>query len=373
VLPGGLLERLPTMRGRASGCRYPEARTDPETDAANQSHRSLMARLRLFADLREIAGTGSVDIEGSTVSEVLEHAVGRFGPGFEAGLRAARVWVNGDLADGHTAVGPGDEVALIPPVSGGTALVRSPGGIEAGLVLLVALVLFITDLLSLEWTAVGVVIAGMLWAYDITGVAAQRHLNIATIPVMLAVPGAVLAGYRFGVPGVAAAAVGAALAVLGWGIGSARYRPIESVAAGIVLAVTAAFGSGAMILMRLRAEAVAAYEHELTAFLVVVAVAVAASWLTGRADITYLDPLTGTILGALGAGLLAGALLSEDLWPVVVASAAAAVALIAGRNLGSLTRSGGFFLVGLVPGTLHYLDGMFPAAGVFWLIIRLLT
>lgn len=332
-----------------------------------------MARLRLFADLREIAGTGSVEIDGSTVGEVLEQAVGRFGPGFEAGLRAARVWVNGDQADGHTPVGSGDEVALIPPVSGGTTLVRSPGGIEAAVVLAVTLILFVTDIWSLEATAVGLVIAGTLWAYDITGAAAHRHLNVATIPVLLAVPAAVLAGYRFGVPGVAAAMVGAALAVLGWGIGSARYRPIESVAAGTALALTAAFGAGGMILMRLRAEAVPAYEHELTAFLVVAAVAVAASWLAGRADITYLDPLTVTLLGAVGAGLLAGALWSEDLWPVVVASGAAAVALIAGRNLGSLTRAGGFFLVGPVPGSLHYLDGVFPAAGVFWLIIRLLT
>ena len=330
-----------------------------------------MARLRLFADLREIAGTGSVDLPGTTVGEVLEQAVTRFGPGFEAGLRAARVWVNGDQADGHTVVGAGDEVALIPPVSGGTTLVRSPGGIEVALVLLVTLVLFVTDLLSLEWTAVGVVIAGTLWAYDLTEVAARRQLAVAALPVMLAAFAAVVAGYRFGVPGVAAAAVGAALAVLVWGVASARYRPIESIAAGTALAVVAAFGCGGMILMRLRADAITAYEHELTAFLLVAAVAVAASWLAGQTDVPYLDPLTVTVLGAIGAGVLAGALWSEDLWPMVVAAGAAAVALIAGRNLGSLVRAGGFFLVGPVPGTLHYLDGVFPAAGVFWLIIRL--
>jgi molybdopterin converting factor small subunit len=43
----------------------------------------------------------------------------RFGPDFEAVLASCRIWVNGEAADPSTAVGPGDEVAILPPVSGG--------------------------------------------------------------------------------------------------------------------------------------------------------------------------------------------------------------------------------------------------------------
>ncbi|MBU6315397.1 MAG: MoaD/ThiS family protein [Acidobacteria bacterium] len=79
-----------------------------------------MATLRLFAAAREAAGTGTATIDGATVAEVLAGAVQRFGPSFEAVLGSCRVWLNGDHAEpGHT-VRDGDEVAVLPPVSGGT-------------------------------------------------------------------------------------------------------------------------------------------------------------------------------------------------------------------------------------------------------------
>ncbi len=78
-----------------------------------------MATLRLFAAARESAGTGTAQIEGATVGEVLAGAVDAFGPGFQTVLQSCRVWVNGDPADPQMAVGAGDEVAILPPVSGG--------------------------------------------------------------------------------------------------------------------------------------------------------------------------------------------------------------------------------------------------------------
>jgi len=75
--------------------------------------------LRLFASAREAAGTGHDDVPGATVGEVLAVATSRYGPAFATVLGTCRVWVNGDPADPSTAVGPGDEVAVLPPVSGG--------------------------------------------------------------------------------------------------------------------------------------------------------------------------------------------------------------------------------------------------------------
>ena len=78
-----------------------------------------MATLRLFAGAREAAGTGRDQVAGATVGEVLAEARRRYGEGFAAVLDRSRVWRNGEPAAGGEPVGPGDEVAVLPPVSGG--------------------------------------------------------------------------------------------------------------------------------------------------------------------------------------------------------------------------------------------------------------
>lgn len=78
-----------------------------------------MAVLRLFAAAREAAGTARATIEGPTVDAVLRAARRQFGAEFSAVLDGSRVWLNGDPADLTTPVGPDDEVAVLPPVSGG--------------------------------------------------------------------------------------------------------------------------------------------------------------------------------------------------------------------------------------------------------------
>lgn len=110
-----------------------------------------MATLRLFARARELAGR-SVDTvtlddltpdhltpggqigneSGSrtsaeenvtprplTVDDVIDIAVARYGPDFAALLTTCRIWVNGETVPGSTPVGDADEVAVLPPVSGG--------------------------------------------------------------------------------------------------------------------------------------------------------------------------------------------------------------------------------------------------------------
>lgn len=80
-----------------------------------------MAVLRLFAQAREAAGTGRDVVDGHTVDQVLAAAVARYPAAFGDLLPTCRVWVNGEPAAGDDAVGDGDEVAVLPPVSGGAA------------------------------------------------------------------------------------------------------------------------------------------------------------------------------------------------------------------------------------------------------------
>jgi sulfur-carrier protein len=78
-----------------------------------------VAVLRLFAQARQAAGTGRDEVAGATVDEILAEARARYGPVFADVLEASRVWVNGEPAEGSDPVGAADEVAVLPPVSGG--------------------------------------------------------------------------------------------------------------------------------------------------------------------------------------------------------------------------------------------------------------
>lgn len=78
-----------------------------------------MAKIRLFASAREAAGTGADEIDGATVEEVLQQAARRYGDRFAGLLETCSIWVNGNDASSETPIGPDDELAVLPPVSGG--------------------------------------------------------------------------------------------------------------------------------------------------------------------------------------------------------------------------------------------------------------
>ena len=78
-----------------------------------------MARLRLLGPARDAAGAGSADVAGATVGDVVDQAVALYGAGLAAVLEHSVLWVNGAVAGRDTHVDVHDEVAVLPPVSGG--------------------------------------------------------------------------------------------------------------------------------------------------------------------------------------------------------------------------------------------------------------
>jgi len=98
-----------------------------------------MARVRLFARAREAAGRAADEIDAPTLGGLLTEARIRYGAAFTEVLAVSRVWVNGEEPhDGFgTTLGAGDEVAVLPPVSGGAvdrATGASVGAADPGLV-----------------------------------------------------------------------------------------------------------------------------------------------------------------------------------------------------------------------------------------------
>src|SRR4029077_18945934 len=116
----GLIKSLPRWRGRwparPAGWGGPTAKYDGFMAGV------IGVKARLFARLREQAGAEIETLElpaGSTVVDVYE-ALRRAHPALEADRAAVRAALNQEFADWGAAVTDGDEVAFIPPVSGGT-------------------------------------------------------------------------------------------------------------------------------------------------------------------------------------------------------------------------------------------------------------
>jgi molybdopterin synthase sulfur carrier subunit len=74
-----------------------------------------------FAGAREAAGTrrARLPADGRTVAELLDELRSTYGAELKAVLNVCAVWVNGSPVAGTTVLAAGDEVAVLPPVSGG--------------------------------------------------------------------------------------------------------------------------------------------------------------------------------------------------------------------------------------------------------------
>lgn len=332
-----------------------------------------MPTLRLFARFREIAGTDTVVVEEGTVGEILDRAAAEYGSAFENSLASAGVWVNGDPVDRSAPVGADDEMAIIPPVSGGSyaapqtrpTLAVDPA--ENILSVIVLAALLVSSWLPLEWFVVISVGAALAWLWDLEDTNSTRDGSINRYATLFAPPVAAAATYAWGYEGFAGGLAAAVLIVVFWPIFEARWRGVESIAMTAAVAVVAAAGSGALVMLRMMSTTVA------LSFILIVSVAIIAALVTAVYGGQSIDPNVGTLVGALVAGLLTGVVTTEiDLATGLFAAVAVAAGLIAGRVFGSMIRSGSIVHTVRLPGQLTPLDGLWLAAPLYWLALVLL-
>jgi len=84
----------------------------------------MSVRVRFFAAARECAGAGTIDIDlgdSRTVADLIARLGRVRGPELAATLSATgmRFAVNLELVEPHAPIADGDEVAFMPPVTGG--------------------------------------------------------------------------------------------------------------------------------------------------------------------------------------------------------------------------------------------------------------
>ena len=82
----------------------------------------MRVKLLLFAGCREAVGTKELEIElpdaASTVGEAFEVILGRF-PQLRGISKSVAIARNAEYVAGDAPIADGDELAIIPPVSGG--------------------------------------------------------------------------------------------------------------------------------------------------------------------------------------------------------------------------------------------------------------
>ncbi len=84
----------------------------------------MIVRIRLFAQLRQRAGADTIEADlsdGATVSEAIAELARRSPIADTLAVLPVRMAVNRELVADDTPLAPGDELALLPPVSGGGA------------------------------------------------------------------------------------------------------------------------------------------------------------------------------------------------------------------------------------------------------------
>lgn len=323
-----------------------------------------MATLRLFANLREFAGTDRVNIEATTVEDLLVKANERFGDRFTANAASAGVWVNGEPVEATTTISASDEVALIPPVSGGALATPS---VDLGPNLLsVALVV---ALLAVAWAdpawfafvAVGAILA---WVWDLSESSKRIRETFVVYPPLIGATLGAVGAFGWGFEGFAGATALAIIIAVSWPVFDKAHREFRTTAATTLVTVIAAGGSAGLVLIRLTGS------FAVVAFVLITVFALVGAWVAGAygASIQSVDANVGALLGALLAGLIAGLAINElDTAAGLLGGVATSAGVIAGRTLGSALRTGTITHTEDPPGTLSMFDGAAVAAPLFWI------
>ncbi|MGH8914165.1 MAG: MoaD/ThiS family protein [Acidimicrobiia bacterium] len=331
-----------------------------------------MAKLRLFANLREIAGTSRIEVPSDTVGGVIEEAAEKFGPEFRRGVETSRIWINGETASIDDKVADSDEIVLIPPVSGGSQPVTTFAAVDliGFLPIAVAVVAVIANTQGQEiWAAALVAIAGA-WAVDLGSVFSARRKEFASLPVVVSAAGAAMAAHVMGGSGYALS-VGIAVAVgLGWAVAFPRYRQVDVFSPTVMVSLFAGLSTASLVLAR---SAHSPQGSAADVFLVSVVAGLLLGALVDRLPaLPLLDPYSVTAVGAILAAVLAALLWDLDLAGYLLVGLGLAVALVAGRGFSSMLRTGRVALTERPPGTLISLDGVVLGASIFYPLLLLI-
>lgn len=324
-----------------------------------------MAKLRMFANLREIAGTGRAAFDGDTVGGVIAAAAERYGEDFASGVSVSRIWVNGEEATAERPVGPEDEVVLLPPVSGGSQP-ATVGQVDplAFVPVMIAVIVVLANTSGGGVWAAGLVTVLSAWALDLGSVFTARGRRFAMLAVVSSGAVGAIAAHVLGGSGYTLALATAIAVALGWAVAFPEYREVETFAPTALAATLAALAAASMVL----AHSPSSPDPSLVGvFLAAVISGVLFGSIVARMPaIPYLDPISVTAIVAVVGAVASAALFDADVVGYLLVGIGLAVALVAGRGLSSMMRRGAVRLAERSPGVMPTLDGAVLAAAIVY-------
>lgn len=330
-----------------------------------------MARLRLFANLREIAGSARVEVGSDTVGGVIEEASERFGPHFRRTVETSRVWVNGETATYDDPVADGDEVVILPPVSGGSRSMTTPTTLDliAFLPVAVLVVAVVANLQGQEiWAATLVAIAAA-WALDIGSVLSSRGRMFAPLAVVVTSAVSAMAAHVMGGTGYSFALVAAVVVALGWAVAFPAYREVDVFSPILLVSLFAGLGTASLVIAR---SSSSPDPQAVDVFLVaVIAGSVLGSVAERMPSLPLVDPFSMTAIGAVLGAVGPAVLWDLDVVGYLLIGLGIAVALVAGRGVASMLRTGRVALTERPPGWLTSLDGVALAAAIYFPLLAI--
>jgi hypothetical protein len=281
------------------------------------------------------------------------------------------VWVNGEEAHPEQALAEGDEVVLLPPVSGGS----QPAAISsidflAFLPLGVALVAVLANMQSQAiWAATLVAIAAV-WALDVGSTFEARGHLFAPLAVVASAAAGSLSAHILGGAGYGLTMALAVMICLGWAVAFKDYRKVDVFAPTLLGGLMTGLGAASLILAR---STTTPDDRAVDIFLVAVIAGVLAGAVVARMPaMPFLDSYTTTAVVAVLASVAAAALWDSDIVGYLLVGLGVAVSLIAGTGLASMLRTGRVRLTERPPGVLPSLDGIVLAAALYYPLIRVI-
>ncbi len=330
-----------------------------------------MARVRLFANLREVAGTTQVDIDGGTVGEVVDGLVARYGADFQQHLGTARIWKNGLEGVAGDPVTDDDELAVIPPVSGGQTMsaMEGGGGLETLKLAGVTLLLLGANVLGPGYLVALWVGVAAMWIMDLAMSSSDGDFRIDYPPLLAAVLVSMAASSTFGLAGLGIGAALSVAMVMGCAIARPSARDLTMLAASSVAALIASLSVSSILLARVVASN---GERTIAGLLIITILGAVIGQVTDRSRSRLISPYTMAsivmVLAALAVANLSD-LPSFGYLRWFFIGLVMAFSVIAGRGIGSAFRTGQIQMAARPGGALASFDGPMLAVAAFFPLV----